>query len=295
MVATRITETTTTGPDPSITHRTTGDDPRIAYTRSEPASPVSDLTLVFLHGVAHDETCYQNWTHYLARRGYRCLALSYRGHGASTWSQPIQQARLNEYVADVEAVLSAEGLAARQVILVGHSLGGGVALRLAAEREVAGLIMVASLAFGVWRQALFRAFPVQLARHPLVYPKLLRDPSVLFQTPALARAYLFGQDAPDPIVQWFVDQGRCHESGKALLELMQAKPQPLRTRHCSFIAGRQDASVAVRWMYKSAARLHAPLTVVEGPHDLMLAGDWQGAADTVWAFAQQIRAEVRNS
>lgn len=295
MIATRTTETATTGPDPSITHWITGDDPRIAYTRSEPASPVSDLTLVFLHGVAHDETCYQNWTHYLARRGYRCLALSYRGHGASTWSQPIQQARLNEYVADVEAVLSAEGLAARQVILVGHSLGGGVAMRFATRQEVAGLVIVASMAFGVWMQALWRALPFQLVRHPLVYPKLLRDPSALFHTSGPARAYLFGPDAPDALVQWFLRECRCRESGKALLDLMQAKPEPLCTRHCAFIAGRQDASVSLRWVRKSAAQLHAPLIEVEGPHDLMLDGDWQGAADAVWAFAQQIRAEVQNS
>jgi pimeloyl-ACP methyl ester carboxylesterase len=260
---------------------------------SEPASSVSNLTLCLLHGVAHVSSCYQNWTHYLARRGYRCLALSYRGHGASIWSQPIQQARLNDYVADVETVLAAEGLDARQVILVGHSLGGGVALRLAARREVAGVISVASMAFGVWMQALWREFPFQLVRHPLVYPKLLHDPSALFQTPGPAREYLFGRDAPDDLVQWYLRACRCRESGKALLDLMQAKPEPLRTRHCAFIAGRQDASVSLRWVRKSAAQLRVPLTEVEGPHDLMLAGDWRGAAEAVWAFAQQIGAEVQ--
>lgn len=270
-----------------ITRGAAGTDPRITYTRSEPARPVSTLTLCLLHGVAHDDTCYRFWMDSLTRRGYRCLALSYRAHGSSTWSQPVQQAHFDDYVSDVEAVLAAEGLDARQVLLVGHSLGGGVAQRFAARHEVAGLVLVASMALGVWIQALFHAFPFHLVQHPVVSSQMLHDPSVLFQTPALAREYLFGQDAPETIVQWYVDQCRCRESGKALMELMQARPQPLRTHHCAFIAGRQDASVAVRWMQKSAARLHAPLTVVEGPHDLMLAGDWQGAADTVSAFAQQ--------
>lgn len=307
MVATRSKRAATTAPTSSIAdtgappnkgacrvQRVAGSDPQIAYTLFEPANRVSDLTTVLLHGAAHDERCWhRHWTERLAGQGCRVLTPSYRQHGSSTWSHPVQDATLDDYVADVEAVLAAEGLDPRQVVLVGHSLGGGVAQRFAARHEVAGLVVAASLAFGLWRQALWQSLPLQVARHPVVYTQLLSDPAALFKTPALAREYLFSQDAPDEIVQWYLREVWCHESGQAMRALLLGKPQPLRTRHILFLAGRADSGVPLRLQRHSAAHLHAAFVEVEAPHDLMLTGAWRYAADVVAAFARQCEAATR--
>lgn len=270
-----------------IIRRTAGADPQIAYTQFDSARATSQQVVVFLNGAAHLQNCWQQVAESLAQGGQRCVTLDYRGHGESTWSQPVQQATLDHDAEDVAAVLEAIGLDSSQCILVGHSLGGGVAQRYAEHHEVAGLVIVASMAFGVWMRAVWHSLPLQFIRHPRVYPKLRTDPSALFPTPALAREYLFGKNAPGDLVERYLRECWCHESGKAFSDLIRAKPQPLRTRHCWLVAGRQDASVALRWMLKSAARLHAPLLVVEGPHDLMLV-EWQRVADAVWAITQHI-------
>ena len=292
MVVTGTSEHVMISPQYHSVHRTAGANPSIAYTLYEPDAPTSDLTLLFLHGAAHDERCWQyHWTAYLAQHGCRCLTLSYRAHGESGWSRPVSEARLDDYVADVNTVLEALGLDAQRVILIGHSLGGGVAQRFAAQQNVAGLVLMASLAFGVWMQAVWRSLPFQVIRHPRVYPKLRADPSLLFQTPALVREYLLGQDAPDALVDWYFQECRCHESGKALFDMMQAKPQPLRTSEILLLAGRRDSSVPLSFMRRSAAELRATLVELEGaPHDMMLT-QWRQAADAVWAFAQQCQRD----
>jgi pimeloyl-ACP methyl ester carboxylesterase len=270
-------------------HRTTGDDPKIAYTLYEPGVPSSsDLTLLLLHGAAHDEHCWQyHWTPYLAQHGWRCLTLSYRAHGESAWSRSVQEASLEDDVADVNTVLEILGLESRHVIPVGHSLGGAIAQRLAAQQDVAGLVIISSLALGRWMLEVLPKMPGQFVKHPLVYPKLLKDPSAFFTTPALVREFLLGQDTSEQIVRWYLETCWCHESGKAMQGMLQARPQPLRTNQILFLAGRADKSVSLRSIRASAARLHAPLLELDAPHDLMLAGDWQRAADAVRAFAQQ--------
>lgn len=61
--------------------------------------------------------------------GWRVVALDLRGHGESDWAEPPRYA-LADYVADVGTVLDA--LAPGPAPLLGHSMGGRVAVQLAA-------------------------------------------------------------------------------------------------------------------------------------------------------------------
>jgi pimeloyl-ACP methyl ester carboxylesterase len=87
-----------------------------------------DTALVFLHGWCGDR---EHWKHQVAAfaADYRVVTLDQAGHGESgkgrkAWS-------VSGLAGDVEAVVKALGL--KRVILVGHSMGGPVAL-LAAKR-----------------------------------------------------------------------------------------------------------------------------------------------------------------
>lgn len=86
-------------------------------------------TAVLIHG----NGAHVGWWDLLVpwlRPGWRLVAPDLRGHGESDWAEPPRY-RLGDYVEDVLAVLDA--LAPGPIVLVGHSMGGRVAVQLAAQ------------------------------------------------------------------------------------------------------------------------------------------------------------------
>ncbi|MBA2281998.1 MAG: alpha/beta hydrolase [Acidimicrobiia bacterium] len=75
------------------------------------------------------------------RTEHRCVAVDLRGHGDSEWS-PTCDYTIDAHAHDLAGVLAALGVS--RPIVVGHSLGGFAALRLAARRsaDLAGLVIV---------------------------------------------------------------------------------------------------------------------------------------------------------
>lgn len=80
--------------------------------------------LLFLHGIGNARDTWFNWAMQLAPRG-RVLTLDFRGHGHSARAT---RYHLADYVSDAAAALEWLGEPTR---VVGHSLGGTVAGRLA--------------------------------------------------------------------------------------------------------------------------------------------------------------------
>ncbi len=95
---------------------------------------------VFIHSLAGNTT---QWTPQLfhARRTRRALALDLRGHGQSDAPRDGRY-DLDAYAADLGAVLDA--LRIPRIVLVGHSMGGGVAVAFAGRwpERAAGLLLV---------------------------------------------------------------------------------------------------------------------------------------------------------
>jgi len=95
-----------------------------------------DTALVFLHGWGGDRKYWKNQVGVFAA-DYRVVALDQAGHGESGKGRKAWTA--DGLAGDVEAVVKALGL--KRVILVGHSMGGSVAL-LAANRMPGTVIAV---------------------------------------------------------------------------------------------------------------------------------------------------------
>ena len=85
--------------------------------------------LVVLHGLLGSARNWQSAGVALAARGHRVLAPDLRNHGVSPWGDDCSYAAL---AGDVVACL--ERLALGPVHLVGHSMGGKAAMRLAVAR-----------------------------------------------------------------------------------------------------------------------------------------------------------------
>jgi len=85
----------------------------------------SGEVVVFSHGWPLNSDNWENQMFFLANHGYRCIAHDRRGHGRS--SQPWEGNDMDTYADDLLAVI--EHLDLKNVMLVGHSTGGGEVAR----------------------------------------------------------------------------------------------------------------------------------------------------------------------
>ncbi|HYV19487.1 MAG TPA: alpha/beta hydrolase [Verrucomicrobiae bacterium] len=100
--------------------------------------------VVFSHGWPLSSDAFEDQMFFLAARGYRCVAHDRRGHGRS--SQPWNGNDMDTYADDLAAVV--ETLDLRDVILVGHSTGGGEVARYIGRhgtKRVARAVLIGSI------------------------------------------------------------------------------------------------------------------------------------------------------
>ena len=98
----------------------------------------SGQPLLFLHGTGCDAS---DWRVVIKElpQNVRCIALNFRGHGQST--VPIQAFSLSDLADDVLHLIG--DLRLQEVVIVGHSLGGMVAMEVArCSSRVAGLVLL---------------------------------------------------------------------------------------------------------------------------------------------------------
>jgi acylglycerol lipase len=154
--------------------------------------------VVIVHGVSEYADRYSHVAARLVRSGYAVYALDHRGHGRSGGKRAVVD-RLDRAVADVGTLI---GIARSEypgvkLFLLGHSMGGAIALQYALDRqeEIDGLVLSAPAA------ALEAASRLELAAGRVlsavapgvgVFPV---DSATISRAPEVVRAY-----DEDPIV-----------------------------------------------------------------------------------------------
>ena len=98
---------------------------------------------VLIHGLGFGQ---KSWTNLIAALGdrYRIITYDQRGHGASTQSSDYSW---SSFVGDLEALISE--LALNNFVLVGHSLGAGLALDVASQTSECRAVTMIDGAFPV--------------------------------------------------------------------------------------------------------------------------------------------------
>lgn len=102
-------------------------------------APANRPTILFFHGNAGEIADRADRFAFYRDNGYGVAFLSYRGYGGSTGT--ISQAGLITDATTAYDWLIAKGIPAERIVLVGESLGTGVAVQLAAARPVAAVLL----------------------------------------------------------------------------------------------------------------------------------------------------------
>lgn len=114
------------------------------------------LPIVLVHGAWAGSWMWEKYATFLAQKGWEVYALDLRGHGKS--GGDIKEASMSDYVQDIDTVIL-EALLGSSVV-VGHSMGGLVALMYGARHDPAAVIAIdPSLPKEVKEKSEKRAYP----------------------------------------------------------------------------------------------------------------------------------------
>ena len=156
------------------------------------------VPLLFVHGAWHAAWCWEeHFLEFFADKGFRAVAVSLRGHGASPLSKPLNSCSLPDYVDDVRTTV--DMLGSEEPVLIGHSLGCLVVHKyLETYPAPAAVLMAPSTSRGARRTAI-----QMFRRHPWIFLRssAFGDSANLVNTPALCRESLFHARTPEPIVK----------------------------------------------------------------------------------------------
>ena len=173
----------------------------------DPAGTIK-ADIVLIHGIGERSGRYARTGSLLAEAGYRVRGFDLLGFGASS-GERADIARWSLFLDQVEGNLGSVRTEGRPLLLMGHSLGGLIALDYAlSERPQPDILILSSPALGGgkgWQRAvvpfLARLFPTllaptrisgdQLSRDPRVGEAYFRDPLVLTKVSTRLGASIF--------------------------------------------------------------------------------------------------------
>lgn len=238
--------------------------------------------LVFVHGGCSSAAIWDDhFLDYFADKGYRAIALSLRGHGASSLSQSLNSCSIADYVDDVQAVVAELD---SPPALIGHSMGCWVVLKfLESHSGAAGVLMAPGTPKGLRRWAL-RIF----RRHPwlALRTNTFGNPVDLFSTPALVREFLSGPHIPDSVVESCVSRLQpesvraARELGAKQLPDSRSVRAPMLVLGAEHDASRVDGDVsAVAAIYQADVEMFSDMG-----HLMMLEPGWAAVAGRIHSW-----------
>ncbi|MEO0866967.1 MAG: alpha/beta hydrolase [Cyanobacteria bacterium J06642_11] len=102
------------------------------------------LTLLYLHGNAENIGANLGLAHRYQRMGFNVLLVDYRGYGLSAGPFPNEKRIYEDAIAAYRYLTETRQRDPQQLWLFGHSLGGAIAIELAHQHAIAGLIVQSS-------------------------------------------------------------------------------------------------------------------------------------------------------
>lgn len=254
----------------------------------------SAAALVFVHGVCHGAWCWKPFLDFFGARGYDALALSLRGHGASSGRRELHRLGLADYLRDVLDVVERLG---GKPILVGHSMGGAIVQRYLAAHgnTVSAAILFASATAGglgghKFLDTVGGVGPRRLMNAVRIVGGRPSSPEQANDTP------FFGNRLTrDEAVKYAECLGP--ESRRAVRDLLRRFSEiPTELPPMLVIGSRNDGLFGAE-SQRATARAYgvAPLLLDDLCHDMMLDPDWELPAQHVLDFVRSVTLDVQAS
>lgn len=98
--------------------------------------------VLFIHGAGGTSRYWKNYLSYFAGEGRQAFAINLRGHAPSQREESLAHVTLENYIEDVEKVISRLGI--HDCVLIGHSLGAIIAQKTA--ENISGIQALVSIA-----------------------------------------------------------------------------------------------------------------------------------------------------
>lgn len=234
--------------------------------------------LLFVHGAWHAAWCWdEHFLEFFAERGYRAVALSLRGHGASRTSMRLKDCSFDEYLQDVLTV--ADGLPVPPVV-IGHSMGGVVVQKYLEQRRAPAAVLMASMP----PQGFLRSGLRWVRRHPWHFTKLTVTGRSLpyVSTPELARERFFSPRTPEETVLACARRLQ-EESPRIGIDGMLKPPRPDRVSTEMLVLGAADDGAVTNSEVHATARAYgATAEFFPGMgHNMMLDQGWRTVAERI--------------
>lgn len=254
--------------------------------RVSPRGPRKPVPLLFVHGMWLGSWYWESYLQAAAEAGWEAWALNLRGHGRSRPVPNLGEVGIADYVQDVLDCLRVLG----EVILVGHSMGGLIAQKVA---EVGGLRAAVFLTSAAPRGILVLRWGVlwRMARYlrpifrdaPFLATRADADALVLNRLPAGEQASVYARMVP--------------ESGRAARELaFGLVPVDARQVRCPtlVVGARWDRITPAGVQRRIAAKYGADfLEMQDHAHMLMLERGWERSLKEILGWMDKVvRGEV---
>jgi pimeloyl-ACP methyl ester carboxylesterase len=269
---------------PTMTISAAGAQATISYADDGSGPPV-----LLLHAALHDRTDYSS-VHDALARGRRVIALDWPGHGESpSVDEPLGAVQFGDL-----AVEFVDRLDLRNVVVVGNSVGGYAACRLALERpdRIAGVVLVNTGGFTP-HTVFTRAFCAVMGR-----PAVIRAVA-----PLSVRAYMrAGTPAERAMVRRVVAKARTVDGSRTGAALWRSFTDPghdLRQRGGAIAApvlitwGTKDLTASVKWGEAVHAAIPRSTFIGLSAGHVAFAGEPGGWLDAVLPFVESAHCADR--
>lgn len=243
--------------------------------------------LLFLHGAFMTHEVWRPWMERLAARGWPVVAASLRGR-LGVGPERARGVKFADYLADATRVVDALDEAP---ILIGHSLGGLLAQKLAEAGRARAMVLVAPAPPGM-----LTAQAVALPAYLPMMPKILAGTPVM---PACSACERIALNCTPVEERQRVHDTLVWESGAVYREMIFGSVKvDARKVTCPtwVIGGAEDRIVSTALMRSTAARYKAELKLYEGhAHFILGEPGWESVVDDVAAWLEERRAVLRSA